>query len=509
MAETENDQVLTEEKEVKLNCSVELEDSGPWQKKISITIPRDEIDAELDSQYGDLGKTAEVPGFRKGRAPRTLIQKRFGKDIADQTKLRLLAKAFEQVDDEQDFDILGEPEFDPEAVELPETGDMVFEYEVEIKPEFELPELEGIRIEKPIFEVTEDKIEEALAEFCKRNGQLEDISDKAAKQEDVIRADVTVKVDGVEEEEKLEDHPLRVAEGGVRGIWLEDLADTLKGVKVGDTRTCKAKAPETHANEAWQDKEAEITIEVKAIRRHKPAELNQELFEKIGLSDEAELRQHLAEDMERQADNEVRQEMSRQVIEHLESKVDFELPKKVAARHEARALERRFYELMNMGIPQEQITENLEKLRASSSEQAAKELKMNFIMASVAEKLELSVSDAEINGWIAQIAMQYGRRPEKLKDQLRSEGRLGEMQSQILHQKAIDKILEMAEVVDTPLTTDKSADGGEKKKKPAKKATKKPAQKAEDKSDDSEESDAAAKKARKKASRNPPADKED
>jgi trigger factor len=465
MAEAQKEKRKTEQSDEKLNCSVELVDSGPWQKKISIVIPRDQIDAELDSQYGDLSRTAEVPGFRKGHAPRGLVHKRFGKEVLDQTKLRLLSRAFEQVDEEQNFEILGEPDFDPLSIEMPESGDMTFEYEVEVKPEFELPKLEGVRIEKPIFEVTKDKVDDALAEICKRYGQLEDISDQAAQEDDVVRADVTIKIDGLDEEEKLEDHPLRVAEGGVKGLWMEDLAKTLKGVKVGQSRSCKTKAPETHSNEAWQNKDADITIAVTAIRRHKAAELNAEFFEKLGIDGEDQLREFVSDDLERRSDKEVRQQMAQQVTDYLNSKVDFELPTKVAARHGERALQRRYHELMNMGIPQDQIAENLEKLRASSSEQAAKELKTSFIMEAVADKLELTVSEGEINGWIAQMAAQYKRRPEKLRDQMRAEGQLTALESQILQEKAVDKILEMAQVVDAPVTTDKPKDAAETQKK--------------------------------------------
>ncbi len=509
MADSENDAILTEESEDKLNCTVELSDSGPWQKKISIVIPRDEIDAAMSEQYGDLTKTAEIPGFRKGRAPRVLVQKRFGDEVTEQTKLRLLARAFEQVEDDQDFEILGEPDFDPGDIVLPDEGDMTFEYEVEVKPEFDLPELEGIKVEKPIFEVTDDKLDDAIEEICKRYGTLKDLEEKdKAVAEDVVRSDVTIKVDGIEEEETLIDHPLRVYEGGIKGVWVEDLEKVLKGAKVGDTKTCSAEAPDTHNNEEWQGKKVDFSISIKAIRRMIPAEMNDDLFNKLGVGDEEELRKYLSEDMERRADNEVRQEMSRQVMDFLSEKIDIELPKKILARHEARALQRRYYELMQNGVAQDQIAENIEKLRSASSEQAMAELKMSFIMEKVAEQLEIAVTDAEVNGWVAQIAMMNRRRPEKVRDELRSQGRLEDLQDQIRNEKAIDKLLEMAEVVDKPLEADKAPKETAKKKKTTKKTTKKAAKKAEDKGEDSDKDESTAKKARKKVKRKPPSKKD-
>jgi FKBP-type peptidyl-prolyl cis-trans isomerase (trigger factor) len=154
-----------------------------------------------------------------------------------------------------------------------------------------------------------------------------------------------------------------------------------------------------------------------------------------------------------------------------------------------------------MGIPQESISENIEKLRASTGEQAIKELKRNIIMEDVVSKLEITVSDPEVNGWIYQIASQYDRRPEKVRDELQANGRLDELKSQIGMEKAIDKILEMAEVVDGP--GNGGAKTAVKKVKTTKKTAKKIAQKAEDNKDGPDKK-APAKKTKKTVKRKAP-----
>jgi len=448
----EGEAVLTEEEDAKLECVVDIQDAGAWQKKITVTIPRSEIDGELSKEFKDLRQSAEVPGFRKGHAPLKLVEKRFGSEVADQAKFRLLAKAFEQIDDAQDFEVLGEPNVDLEKVILPDDGDMTFEYEVEVKPEFELPELEGIRIEKPLFQVTKEKVDEALKNILDRYGRSVDVSEEGAKAEDMVRCDVTLKVDGVDEPEVLENYTLHVVEeGGAGGVMIEKLDKLLTGVKTGDTKTTKSKAPESHANEAYQNKDVDITVTVKNVQRHIPAALDEVFLSRLGVGDDAELRQLIETDLENQADTEVRRAMASQVSAYLADKVVFELPTGVASRHSSRALQRRYYELLNMGIPQEKIDENIEKLRASAADEAATELKMSFITEAVAEKLDVTVGDAEVNSWIAQIAMRQRRRPEKIRDELRKEGRLADLELQIRQEKAIDKILETADVVDAPL----------------------------------------------------------
>ena len=364
--------VLTAEEDAKLECVVDIQDAGAWQKKITVTIPRSEIDGELSKEFKDLRQSAEVPGFRKGHAPLKLVEKRFGSEVADQAKFRLLAKAFEQIDDEQDFEVLGEPNVDLEKVILPNDGDMTFEYEVEVKPEFELPDLEGVRIEKPLFKVTQEKVDEALKNILDRYGRSVDVSEEGAKAEDMVRCDVTLKVDGVAEPEVLENYTLHVAkEGGAGGVMIEKLDKLLTGVKIGDIKKTKSKAPETHANEAYQNKDVDITVTVKNVQRHIPAVLDEAFLTRLGVGDEAELRQLIESDLENQADTEVRRAMASQVTTYLTDKVDFELPTGVAARHSSRALQRRYYELLNMGIPHEKIDENIEKLRASAASESA------------------------------------------------------------------------------------------------------------------------------------------
>ena len=129
---------------------VTIADSGPCKKKISVEIPAEKISKVFDEQYEELRKNALVPGFRKGRAPRRLLEKRFGKETSEQTKLKLLVDASDSAIKDNKIESLGEPTIEHEKIKLPETGPLKFEFEVEVRPEFKLPELEGIPFEPPI-----------------------------------------------------------------------------------------------------------------------------------------------------------------------------------------------------------------------------------------------------------------------------------------------------------------------------------------------------------------------
>jgi len=503
------------ETEEKLKYSVQVEDSGPWKKKISIDIDREQIDKELDKQYGELRYTAQIPGFRKGRAPRRLIEKRYGEDVSDQTKLRLLAQAFEQIEEGQDFEVLGEPDFDPEKIELPKEGDFHFEYEVEVKPQFELPKLEGVRIEKPLFEVTDERVDEALEHLLRRQGRIEEIADVPTEDNDVITADVTMKTEGVEEPVQ-EKTRLFVGTENLLQVPIEVEKNWLIGVKVGDTKTCSATVPDDYEKEAYRGKKAEFEVKIKEIRRLIPAELNEEFLQRLGVSDEQELKKHIEDDLEQQSDREIRNQMSQQVYRFLDEAVDFELPVGVATRHADRALQQQYFRLLQQGVPQEQITQNLEQLRASSTTESQRQLKMSFILEKVSEELGIEVSDGEVNAVVAQVASRYDRRPERMREEMQREGRLEQIKDQLRDEKAVDKILEMAEVVDAPIKKEKEEPAAEekpkkrtaRKKKTARKSEAKEEEKSEEKSEETTDKKTKKKTAKKTVKRKPPSSEE-
>src|SRR5262249_50293445 len=145
--------------EQKLKLSIKVDKPSACQRHVTVTIPRDEIERYYDKAFSDLMDSAAVPGFRAGRAPRKLIESRYRKDVADQVKGSLLMDSMTQITEEEDFSAISEPDFDPLAVTLPDDGPMTFEFDLEVRPEFDLPEWKGLKIERPVREFTEKDID--------------------------------------------------------------------------------------------------------------------------------------------------------------------------------------------------------------------------------------------------------------------------------------------------------------------------------------------------------------
>ena len=146
----ETDAAAVAEEQPKLNLEVQIDPRGTCQRHIAVTIAEDDVKRYFDKEFTELMPTAQVPGFRPGHAPRKLVETRFRKQIAEKVKGELLMDCLAQVNEQEKLAAIGEPEFDFEAVEIPDEGPLCFEFDLEVRPEFDLPQWKGLKIEKPV-----------------------------------------------------------------------------------------------------------------------------------------------------------------------------------------------------------------------------------------------------------------------------------------------------------------------------------------------------------------------
>ncbi len=476
--ESQEDQAK-EEEAPELKNIVTVEEAGPCKKKVIIEIPEAKIKKVTDEQYAELGKDAVVPGFRKGRAPRRLLEKRFGKEIGEQVKLKLLADASEAAVKDTELKTLGEPDFDIEEIKLPQEGPLTFDFEVEVRPEFDLPTLEGIPVTKTKLEVTDEQVDREIEQMRRWAGIWTPRAEGAAiEPEDRIVADVALKTEGVEEEEKLNNIEIQVRPNGFVGaIPVEKLDELLVGAKSGEHKETSIEVPKTFFREEYRGKKVDIQIDIEDIKWLKPAELDENFLQRYEVKDEDELREKIEDSLQSRLENQTRAEMSEQISQYLLDKTDFDLPLDIVAEQASSVLQRQYTSLMMRGLSREQIEEQFEQLQATSEERAKEQLKTFFIMDKVADQLEIEVTEDEINGHIAQLAAQRGQRPERMREEMARNGSLAQFSLEVRQDKCIAKLLETAKI------TEKKA----KKAKAEKKSTKKAVKKSKKKATESEE----------------------
>src|SRR5215212_9790889 len=140
----------TEEQPEKLEQTVEMKDVGPCKKHIKVTVARKDIDKRLDEKYAELVGDSIIPGFRPGKAPREIVVRKFKKDVEDQVKAQVLLGSLEQLAEENDIAPLSPPNLNPNTIVIPDKGDFVYEFEVEVRPSFDLPEYKKLKLKRPV-----------------------------------------------------------------------------------------------------------------------------------------------------------------------------------------------------------------------------------------------------------------------------------------------------------------------------------------------------------------------
>ncbi len=531
---------------LKKAINVKVDDAGGLRRTLTITVPRDSLQTELDKEFKELLTESTIPGFRKGRAPRRLVEKRFGRDVTDQVQTRIISNAYIAAIDREGVKVLGDPliwvnmkeksgEMNEKLVDMqvalaemkiPETGDLTFRCEVEVKPEFDLPELEGIEITRPVVEVTDADVNEQVDRLRARRGSYAPMDQNAVvEKNDFLICDVRATVDGAEIM-TLDNHPCAARAQVIEGAVISDFGDKMAGAKMGDSRTIEAALPDDFPTEAYRGKTAKFEMKLLEIKRLQLPPLDKAFLESLGFDGENELRDFVRANMTSQIDAEIRRGMQNQVRTYLLEHTDIQLPEGMSTRQAERIAARRRVELQRQGVPDEEIAKHADELMTSAREQAAAEMKLYFILDAIADKFEIDVSEDELNAQIAEMARAYNKRFDRMRDELARNDGLMMLFLEVRDEKCINRMLESAKhkefkpsdeggapasaegKASSKPSADESEGTAEAKKPKAKKATKADvedaaegkAPKAKKKSADSaDEAKAAKKSPRKKA----------
>lgn len=463
----------TEKQEIK--NVVTVEQVGPCRKKVCIEVPVEAITEIITSQYKDLRKEAVLPGFRKGRSPQRLLEKKFGKDVNEQTKLKLLADATEKAIADNSLDTLGEPNINPADFPLESGSAFKFEFEVNVRPDFELPALDAIKLEKPDTTVTDEQVEQRVKILADNFGTMEDKEEGAAVCDgDTVVGEVVITPEGGEAV-TVESTDIIVHESGFCGkIPVENLSKELAGAKAGDVKSFSSQVPEGFFNKDFAGKKCDVKVTINKIKYRKPAELNEELFDKLAVDDLDALKSKIRELLEDESERNAQTAMADAIREYLIANTSFDMPQDIITEQAETTMKRQYSRLLMQGLEGEELQRRTEELQASSKEEAEKSFKSFFIMDKVAQKLGVEVSEEEINGYIAQVAMYRDTRPEKIRGELLRNGTLAQFTMEVRENKSIEKIIEMNLAKDAAA----AADDGEQKPK-AKKTRAKKAETAE------------------------------
>ena len=437
----------TEEKKYHLSLEVDIQTVGPCRKHVRVKVPRTDISHFEDKATEEIVQTAAVPGFRKGKVPARLARKRFGDEIADSVRQRVLMLSLEQLAEENSLDPINEPDFDVESLKIPEEGDFEYEFDVEVRPDFEIPSYDGLKIQRPVREVSGDDVTAYLKKFVNQYATLAP-HDGPAEPGDFVESSIDFSRNG-RPYRGISSVDLRLSPTiRFRDAEIAGFDKLLAGSTVGAVKSFEVVISNEAEQIEMRGEKLTATLTVRQVRRQHLPEQNNAFFEKLGYADESELRDEVEGMLRRQVTYEQRQACRRQVLEKITESATWELPESLVSKQTENALRREVLEMQQAGYTTQQILARENELRQQSITSTRQALKEHFVLDRIATKEAVEVTPIDIDSEINMMAVQRGESPRKVRARLQKSGVIENLEAQIRERKAVDLILKSAQFED-------------------------------------------------------------
>jgi trigger factor len=439
----------------RLQQTVEITDVGPCKKHVKVIVDRAQIDQRMDEKISKLmlEDRPAVRGFRPGKAPRKLVERMYRDQVAEEVKNEVLMASLEQLAEEQKLAPLSPPNLDPYALTLPSEGPFIYEFDVEVRPEFDLPEYKGLKIRRPVHTFTPAEIEKEAKAFLERYGQIVPKegpggSEPVVELGDHISATVEVFAPDGKEITHLEAQVFKVQERLLlRPLGaVEDFGKLISGRRAGDVIEAEIKPTERFPL-AQPGTRMRLKIqEVKTVRLPEPTP--EFLASTIGVQSYQELLDIIQNLLRERLEQYQQQEARQQVLEQLLQSVRFDIPQDLLARQTRRLLQRRILELHQEGKSELEIQAQLRQLRREAALTAHHELRSYFLLQKIAEVEKIEINDEDIDQEIQRLARSQGISYRKMKARVEKEDLTEAIANVLLERKALEAVLRHAQFED-------------------------------------------------------------
>jgi len=422
----------------------DVEELGPTRVKLTIEVPFDELKPSLDKAYREVGRQVRVPGFRPGKVPPRIIDQRIGRaPVLEQAVNDALPGLYSKALEEGDVLALGQPEV--EITKLDDGKELEFTAEVDVRPKFEIPELEGMAVTVDKAEVSPDDVEEYIAGLRERFASLKGV-DRPAQSGDFVSIDLAATVDG-EQVEDAQASGLSYEIGS--GQLLDGLDEALEGMTAGDSKSFTAELP----GGAHSGEQADVTVTVHSVKVKDLPALDDEFAQAASEFDtlgelRAGTRSQLQEVRKLQQVGQARE----RALDALLERIDIPLPDKIVEAEIEHRTNNMIEQLQRMGSSLDDYLQSIGQSQtdfdADRQREARLGLKTTFVLDQLALQEDLGVEADEMSAYITDRARRMGVDPDRLAKQLADSGQLGQVASEVLRGKSMDIIAQRAKVTD-------------------------------------------------------------
>lgn len=432
--------------------NIDIETISTNRSKLHYTITAEEYQSVLDDVTVKYVNKSTLPGFRKGKAPRSLVLKQYRKDIEEDATSSAVSRFYEQSLEGENapkaYELLGVTD-----VKHTDEGGLCFSAEVDLAPEFELPELEGIPVDNQDTKVGIADIRGEIARLRKQFAKLVDFEPgQEAAADDMMAISYTAKVGGkpmlevYPDAAMIAERPMSWCTVGSEHYMIPGIAKALqrKKVKVGDEIVVHVVFPEDYAREDLRGVKADYTVTVKSGQHLVEPEMGEAFFKQVGCNSEDELKSMVRTRLEMAAQRKDRNRRTEQVVNYLLKDMNFELPAADLERRETVIIRDLVSRGMQQGASKEAMEAEREKFMATAHEEAVKDFRLYLILRAAARKLEMTLSREEFTSFLT-IYCQVNRMTQTDFDRMAKDRmQMYKLQSIAINQKVLDTLLNKA-----------------------------------------------------------------
>ncbi|NBC31178.1 MAG: trigger factor [Alphaproteobacteria bacterium] len=422
------------------------------RREFKVVVPADEIDSAYNAKLNEIGRQVRLPGFRPGKVPMRILKQRYGQSVIGEVLEDTVNQTSRQTMSDRGLRPAMEPKI---AIQAFEPGkDLEYTIELELLPEIEIPDFAEVSVERPVVEVTDETVDETLATLAERYPQYEPPAEpRPAQKGDRVAIDCAASVDG-EPVEALSEHGMEIVLG--QDSFVPEVEEALIGRSPEDHVSVSATAPENLQVPNVAGKPVQFEIDLNEVREPRPHEINDEFATHFGEENLDGLRTRIREEQERQFKQMGRSRAKRVLLDRLAEQARFDLPESLV-QSEFETIWHEVEHAKEHGhLSAAEAAKPEEDLRREYYQIAARRVRLGLLLSEVAQRNNIEVSREELSSAIMREAMRYGGgQYQELLDHIKQNpAAIQRFRAPLLEEKAVDYILELANVEERPMSAD-------------------------------------------------------
>lgn len=420
---------------------------------LTVEVPSADVAAKRASIASTYASQAKISGFRPGKAPKNVIQKRFKKQISEELTEALFGEACDQALEKENLKVL---DFGfPDNLDERADGSIGFVTKLILAPEFTLPEYKGIEVKAPSADITDEELSSQLETLRERLADFDDVFDRSLQNDDIAVIDFTTTVDGKPLSEVIgergqylsqrENHWLPMKDGSL----LPGYAEQLVGMKIGDKKDVTITLNDEFAFEELHNKDITLHTSLTAIKGKKLPELDEAFAAQLLPGNTLdEIKNLIRANMGMEKSKQIGEFKVNQIVEHLNKSVSFELPDEIVMRETQNQANQLVEEGSQKGASDEDMLSQQEQIFTLATQRALTNLRTNFLLQEIASAEKITVSDADLLTHISQIAQSRREPIKKVIKDMQKKRQIQSIRNSMLIGQTIDFLVEQAKVTE-------------------------------------------------------------